>query len=119
MVQRNFSCETIEHHFLHQADQIKLDLTILSSARRWVDGGASGKEVPREVPLSDGSSLLLSLLCNKFSRCLASSFLCIDGLLHLLHLLLHECHCRSEIIMASIISHFGVSKPRLLTVLSF
>ena len=66
-----------------------------------------------------GAPLLLSLLCSKFSCCLLSNLLCIDGLLHLLHLLLHERHCSSEIILVSIITHCGVSRPRVLTVMSF
>ena len=98
MIQWNFSCEAAEHLFLHQANQSRLDLIILSSAGKRIYGGASGREVPRKVPLSNGSALVLSLLCSKFSRCLVSSFLCVDGLLHLLHLLLHERHCSSEII---------------------
>ena len=93
-----------------------LDLIILSSAGRGVDGGAIGREILRKVQLSDGSALLLSLLSSEFSCCLVSSFLCVDGLWHLL---LHERHCSSEIIVASMITHCGVSRRRLLTVLSF
>ncbi|KAF3508434.1 hypothetical protein F2Q69_00004035 [Brassica cretica] len=59
----------------------------------------------RKVPLSDGGALLVDLLSSEVGCCLASSFLGVDCLLHLLHLLLHERHCSSEIVLASVINH--------------
>ncbi|KAF3555278.1 hypothetical protein F2Q69_00013221 [Brassica cretica] len=88
----------------------------MSSVGRRDDGRESGGEVSQKVPLSNGSALLLDLLSSEVGGCLASSFLCIDGMLHLL---LHKRHCSSEIILASVINHCGVSRPWLLTVLSF
>ena len=59
VVQRDFSCETVERFLLHQADQSGFDFIVLSSAGRRIDCGASGGEVTRKVPLSDGSALFL------------------------------------------------------------
>ena len=54
-----------------------------------------------------------------FLLLLSSLFLRLNGLLQLLHLQLHECHCSSEIILIGVITHSGVSLPWLLTVLTF
>ena len=86
VVQRDFSCETVERFLLHQADQSGFDFIVLSSAGRPIDCGASGGEFTRKVPLSDGSALLLDLLSNEVGGCLASNLLCVDCRLHLLHL---------------------------------
>ncbi|KAF3501840.1 hypothetical protein F2Q69_00042858 [Brassica cretica] len=98
-------CETVERFLLHQSDQSGFDFIVLSSVGRRIDGGARGGKVTWKVPLSDGSALLLDLLSSEVSSCLASSFLCVDCLLHLMHLLLNERHCSSEIILASMINH--------------
>ena len=119
VVQRDFSCETVEYFLLHQADQSGFDFIVLSSVGRQIDGRASGGEDTRKVPLSDGGALLLDLLSSEVGCCLASSFLGVDCLLHLQHLLLHERHCSSEIVLASVINHCVVSRPWLLSVLSF
>ena len=71
MVHQNFSCAAVEHLFPHQADQSRLDLIIVSSTRRGVDGGASGREVPQEVPLSDGSAFVAQLTVQQVQLLLA------------------------------------------------
>ena len=72
----------------------------------------------RKVSLPDWNSLRLLFLLRE-SSLFSSILLSLDGLLPLLHLLLHECHSRSEIILIGVITHSGVSLPWLLTVMTF
>ncbi|KAF2545293.1 hypothetical protein F2Q70_00022265 [Brassica cretica] len=48
------------------------------------------------------------------SSLLSSILLSLDGMLHLKHLLLHQLHCCSEIILVAGLTHDGVVWPWLL-----
>ena len=58
-------------------------------------------------------------MCLLFLLLLSSLFLRLNGLLQLLRLLQHECHCSSEIILIGVITHSGVDLPWLLTICYF